>query len=322
MILTRTPLRISFVGGGTDLPVFYEKYNGGVISCTIDKYVYVMVNSKFDGNVRVSYSKTENEPIVNTLQHDIIKYTLLRMGINNGIEVVTMADIPGEGTGLGSSSSLAVGLLNALVQYTKKSCDLAEDACKIEIEDCKKPIGKQDQYAAAYGGLNYFIFTKKGVEVKRIPLFEDAYNFLNERLMLFYTGITRKSSGILQQQTANLMANGEKEKIYKEMAEDALVLYNKLVYEQDYSAIGEYLHYGWEKKKLLADEITSSNIDDWYDMARLSGAVGGKICGAGGGGFLLLYAEPKYHKQIETVLPLERKDFKLSLRGSEVLWTT
>lgn len=332
MIITRTPLRISLVGGGTDLPSFYARHGGAVVSFTIDKYVYIAANRPFENKLRISYSKTENVVFSKDVKHELVKACLERMGITHRIEVVSISDIPGKGTGLGSSSAFTVGLLNALTQYCllyqigegkmydSLNLDVAEAACDVEINYCGKKIGKQDQYAVTYGGLNHFVFNQDGmVEIKRIPLKEGYLEELNSRLLLFWTGRTRKSSEVLDKQNQNIRSDDNTVYLMEKMRDLALELYGELLLG-NIGAIGDMLHRNWMYKRQLADNITDPEIDGWYDTARHHGAVGGKLLGAGGGGFMLFYAPQKHHARIKSELPLRHVPFKITDKGTKLVY--
>lgn len=321
MIITRTPLRISLAGGGTDQPGFFKQTDGAVVSFAIDKYIYVLINDKFDGKNRVSYSITENVDLTPLIRHDIIREALLKFNVH-GVEIVTVGDIPGGGTGLGSSSALAVGLVRALCRYTGVNSNVhppvyAEMAYEIERDRCGYPVGKQDHWASAHGGLNLYRFMKDSVTVK--PLIEDI-NILYElenRFVLLWTGRNRPSADILKQQEANFSA-GRLE--YGEtMRNIALQLSDELA--QGYIAnIGAYLHENWMFKRGLAKGITNDWIDQKYDAAMEAGAKGGKICGAGGGGFFLFYGPLGIGPDLEKATGLKRVPFKITQLGSEVIY--
>lgn len=327
MILTKTPLRISLVGGGTDLPDFYEKHGGAVVSFTIDKYVYVAVNKPMENKVRVSYSENENVSLARDVKHELVRACLEKMGIHNQIEIVSISDIPGKGTGLGSSSAFTVGLLNALTQFSilhrekyPVLWDVAETACDIEIKMCGKPIGKQDQYACAYGGLNHLVFNKDGkVDLKRIPMKDDLLEELNSRLMLFYTGITRRSSDILNLQKDTIRTEDNVVYFMEKMRDDAVNLYEELS-TGNIHVVGDFLHKNWMRKRQLAPLITDENIDRWYKIARDHGAAGGKLLGAGGGGFMLFYVPKEYQKSVLDNLPLVHIPFKIDKKGTRIAY--
>lgn len=294
MIVTKTPLRVSFFGGGSDIPDFYEHYKGMVVSTTIDKYIQLAVNICKTDHTRVIYSEMEVALSANEIKHDRVRSALQRFNIKNNIEICSFSDVPTKGTGLGSSSTFTVGLVNALYnmhsrKYNKK--DLAETACEIEIKDCKQPIGKQDQYAATYGGFNVIRFDHSGVEVTSINVSSGTLMDLNNNMLCFSTGIFRQASGILGKQVDGLQkgSNIEMTKTMVSMAERSTILLRKGKIDD----FGAMLHDSWEIKKKLAANISNPQIDDMYEIARENGALGGKILGAGGGGYLLLYVQGK-----------------------------
>ena len=322
MIITRTPLRVSFAGGGTDLPSYYRRYGGGAVtSAAIDRYIHVLVNEKFDRSIRVAYSRTENVDRLDDLQHGLVREAMRLVGIPGALEVHTIADIPSEGTGLGSSSSLTVGLLNALHAYRGELRDpaqLAEEACQIEIERLSGTLGKQDQYIAAFGGVEYFDFhADDTVRVSPIPVATPEREALSDRLSLFYTGVTRRAEGILQQQSTRTEANRESLGRLKELAGSA----RTAIVRRDWPGLGAVLHEGWELKRGLTKGISNPEIDECYAKARAAGAWGGKITGAGGGGFLLLVHPPERSRQIADALsPMQRLPVRITPEGSRILF--
>jgi len=323
MIISRTPMRISFAGGGSDLSVYYRRGFGSVISTAIDKYIFITVNKKFDDLIRVSYSKTEMVESVDQIEHNIIREALKIVGVESGVDIVYMGDLPlgSAGVGLGSSSSLAVGVLNALYAYIGKHVSaerLAQEACKIEIEILGNPIGKQDQYAASYGGMNHLKFNKdESVFVEPIICKRETKEKLNQKLMLFYTGIERISSNILQEQKQRISDN------YRYL-DQIVTLSDQLrnsIIDNNFSAVGEILHEGWLYKKQFASSITNLVIDTFYDKAINAGAVGGKILGAGGGGFLLFYCEEEYQDNVRTaLLDLKETPFRFEPQGAKIIY--
>jgi len=325
MIISRTPLRTSFAGGGSDLAAYYRTASGAVVSSAIDKYIYITVNQKFDDLIRASYSQTEIVESVDELQHNIIRECLRMVGVKKGVEIVYMGDIPlgSAGTGLGSSSSLAVGVLNALYAY-KGECvsaeKLAREACAIEIDILDCPIGKQDQYIAAYGGLQYIRFNSdESVFVDPVICQRKTKELLNDRLMLFYTGVTRASSSILTEQKKNVNINRG---YLDELVELSKELRNILVGD-NLSRFGEILHKGWLAKTHLAGNITNPQIDEYYARARRAGAIGGKILGAGGGGFLLLYCENGKQASVRRALAeLQESPFGFEPQGSKIIYVS
>jgi D-glycero-alpha-D-manno-heptose-7-phosphate kinase len=324
MIISRTPLRISFVGGGSDLAAFYSHEPGAVVSTAINKYIYITVNPKFDRNIRASYSRTEIVEHVDELQHELIREGLKLTGIEGSIEITSISDIPSQGTGLGSSSTYTVGLLNALYAYQGHLAGaerLAREACMIEIEQCSHPIGKQDQYIAAYGGLKYIRFNPdESVFTDPIVCSPQARQGLQKRLLLLYTGLTRRSQSILTEQAKNTEQDESKRLSLRRMVALAEQLRDALV-KNDIDGFGEVLHAGWMEKRRLASGITRPCIDEWYETARAHGAVGGKILGAGGGGFLLLYAPIDRHREICQALPeLRPIPFHFEPQGSKLIY--
>lgn len=315
MIISKTPLRVSLVGGGTDIPAFYEKSPGAVVSFSIDKYVYVTVNDKFDGHFRVSYSETENVGSIYDIKHDLVRQALWQFQVKKGLEIVSVADIPGEGTGLGSSSAFTVGLINALNYHYQQDYlspgVLAELAFKVESGP-HPDIGKQDAYAAAYGDFNFMHFTRNSVEVTPLVMDEEVEKWF----LLLYTGITRSSVELLREQRKAL--EGKNFEIGKGMARLAEEFTRKY-YDGDLN-IGELLHENWLLKSCIAPGISNFEIDEWYRVARENGAEGGKLCGAGGGGFMLFYAPPDSHRKIAEATGLRRVEFKIAKEGSRVIY--
>jgi D-glycero-alpha-D-manno-heptose-7-phosphate kinase len=321
MIIVQTPLRISFFGGGTDFRGFYAREEGCVLSSAIDKCIFVVVKRRFDDRIRVGYTRTELVDRVDEVQHDLVREALRLAGVQRRIEINTMGDIPSAGSGLGSSSTVTVGLLNALHTFLGEPCDLetlARQACQVEIERLGKPIGKQDQYIAAYGGLRFIRFLPdETVAVERVDLPDGERRRLNQQLMLFYTHTTRRSETVLAEQKANIAARLEVLRALKELAYQG----RALLQEGDFDAFGRLLHRGWELKKQMASKISNGDIDGIYTAARKAGALGGKITGAGGGGFLLLYCprEKQYHVR-DALQPLAELPFHLEEDGTKVIF--
>ncbi len=309
MIISRTPLRMSFVGGGSDLPSFYRAHGGAVLSTAIDKYVYVTVNQKFDNGIRISYSRTEEAQSVDQIEHPIVRAAMQYLKLDGGIEITTIADIPSKGTGLGSSSTFAVGLLHVLNAFMGKyvsSEQLGRDSCHLEIDICGEPIGKQDQYAAAFGGFNLIEFKPDdSVIVSPVICDRSTVAELEANTLIFYTGITRSASVLLKQQSEEVANNSEKQRSMMRMVELAYVLREEL-HKNNVAAFGEILHENWMLKKGMTAGVSSQEIDDWYRTARESGATGGKILGAGAGGFLMLYAPQEKHESIKSALHMLR----------------
>ncbi|GBE26758.1 D-glycero-alpha-D-manno-heptose 7-phosphate kinase [bacterium BMS3Bbin03] len=322
MIIVQTPLRISFAGGGTDLKDFWKEEEGWVVSSAIDKYVYVIVKERFDDKIYVNYSEKEIVDSVDEIQHELVREAMKMTGIADGIEITTLADIPSDGgSGLGSSSSVTVGLLNAF--YAFKGIQqpaelLAQQACQIEIDILGKPIGKQDQYIAAYGGLRFFKFQKNGhVDVEKLPVYNENYRKMGSNLMLFYTGITRSADKILKSQKEN---TADKIDFLKTIKYQAAEIREYLLTNQ-FDRMGEVLRKTWECKKQLANGITLPEIESMYRKALEAGALGGKISGAGGGGFLLLYCPREKQNQVREVLKNYREfPFLLEQDGSKVIF--
>jgi D-glycero-alpha-D-manno-heptose-7-phosphate kinase len=314
---------MSFVGGGSDLPVFYRKCGGAVVSTAINKFVYVTVNKKFDDQIRVSYSKTEEARSVEKIKHPLVREAMKLLGVAGGIEITSIADIPSKGSGLGSSSSFTVGLLNALHAFANRhvSADrLARESCEIEIDRCGEPIGKQDQYAAAFGGFNFIQFNPDdSVHVEPIICKRETIERLQSQTLVFYTGITRRASNVLAQQQSALASEKKKRDITKKMVALAQSLRREL--QQNRSAsFGEIIHEGWLLKKTLARGISSDAIDGWYEKARNAGAIGGKLLGAGAGGFLMFVAPPEKHAAIAHAVKLRRTDFRFESQGSRIIF--
>lgn len=325
MIISRTPFRISFVGGGSDIDTYYRKKPGAVTSTAIDKYMYVTVNKRFDSTIRVSYTDTEIVNSVDELQHELVRETLKLVGLDGGLEITTIADIPA-GTGLGSSSSLTVGLLNAFYAYRGKHRSreqLAQEACEIEIDILEKPIGKQDQYAAAFGNLNHIQFNPdETVFVDPIICKEETKKQLDKNLLLFYTGIKRNSEDILKDQKKETKEKKAKQEVLGEMVKLARVI-REAVCNNDLSKFGDILHQNWLYKKQMSDKISNPKIDKWYKTAREAGAKGGKILGAGGGGFLLLYCEQENHPDLREAMEeygLRETPFHFEQEGSKIIY--
>ena len=302
MIITQTPFRLSFAGGGTDLEAFYKHDFGAVFSVTLNHHIYVTVHRRFEDNFRVSYSKTEFSNTVSEIPHELVRESMLSAGINQPLEVTTIADVPA-GTGLGSSSTLTVGLLNAFraVSGNVSSCaNLAELACAIEIDTLGNPIGKQDQYAAAFGGMNYMRFNSDGtVRVDRIPCERDVIKHIESHSLMIYTDQQRSASKILKKQTQGTV---DKLAVLTEMRDMAGEMKNIVSSGANMQDFGRLLDEGWRLKRSLGFGITNGLIDDWYEAAKKAGAIGGKLLGAGGGGFLYFIAPPERHERIIAAL--------------------
>lgn len=321
MIITRTPFRISFCGGGSDIPAFYEKHGGCVISTTIDKYMYISLHPSFQQNETIlKYSKTEIVDDITRIEHIYFKAMLEQVGVS-GVELSSTADIPA-GTGLGSSSAFTVGLLHTLYSYKNVFISkerLASEACKMELETLGQPIGKQDQYASAYGGLNFYTFQKDGtVFVEPVLMDPAALEKLQRRLMLFYVSGARSASEILGEQRKNI-TSGDKEENQKRIRDLTLELREGL-HSNNIDTVGEVLHKSWVLKRSLARGITNPEIDRLYETAIDSGAIGGKLLGAGGGGFLLFYVHESRQDKIRRALGVPQQTFRFDKQGSSIIY--
>lgn len=321
MIISQTPLRISFVGGGTDLPAFCNQEYGAVVSAAITSYTYITVNRRFDSSIRVAYSKTEIVDSPADLEHTIVRAALRVTGIEGQIEITTIGDVPA-GTGTGSSSSLTVGLLNALYAYQGKVTSprkLAEEACHIELDVLSKPIGRQDQYASAYGGVNYMRFNGDGsVDVEPLPCKKATIAELESRAMLMYTGRRRDADEILTKQS-----NGTRDRmpILRQMRDLAEAMRQALAGDGDLDEFSRIMREGWKLKRSLGFGITNQEVDDWYSAAIAAGAECGKLLGAGGGGFLFLLVPPSRQDAVREALdwPIEL-DVAIAPLGSRIIF--
>jgi D-glycero-alpha-D-manno-heptose-7-phosphate kinase len=321
MIITQTPLRISFAGGGTDFHDYYVRSGGCVVSTAIDKYIYVIIKERFDGKIRIGYSRTEMVDEVGEIEHELVREAMRRVGIERGVEISTMADIPSEGSGLGSSSSVTVGLLHALYAYKGilvTPDQLARQACEIEIDTLGKPIGKQDQYIAAFGGLRLIQFhPDNSVSVEAVPLSDEKRRRFGESLLLFYTGITRRADHILSEQKDNIES---KAAILDQLKAQTADICEALT-SDNMNRVGRILDAGWRHKRQLAGKISNTEIDALYDRALDAGAMGGKIAGAGGGGFLLLFCPPDRQTTVrEALRGLKELPFSLERDGTKVIF--
>jgi D-glycero-alpha-D-manno-heptose-7-phosphate kinase len=317
MIISQTPYRVSFAGGGTDLPAFYQKEYGAVLSTAVDQHMYVTIHRRFEPSIRVSYSRTEMAGTLDEVQHELVRESMRRVEVDEPLEITTIGDVPA-GTGMGSSSSLTVGLLNALYAYQNQVVSprlLAEQACQIEIEILNKPIGRQDQYAAAFGGVNYFRFNCDGtVDVEPVPCRAETLSELERRSLLLYTGQTRDANKILDRQSSGVV---ERMDVLRQMRDLAAQMRHTLTGEGDLDQFACLLHQGWDLKRSLGFGISKDHVNEWYDAARKAGATGGKLLGAGGSGFLLLMAPPWRHRAIREVLKRPRElPFRIARHGS------
>jgi D-glycero-alpha-D-manno-heptose-7-phosphate kinase len=321
MIVSKTPFRISFFGGGSDLPSYYMQEEGCVISTSIDKYLYITASKKFDQSIRLSYSVTENVAETKNLQHDIVRNILEVFKIKTGIEITSVSDLPSNGTGMGSSSAFAVGLINALFKYSEgakpNSEALALMACAVEIDMCEKTIGKQDQFACAYGGFNEFIFKKNSVIANPINISQSVKEELEENMLLLYTNTSRLANDILKEQSQNTESNLATMNSLREMVKLAHIFKDKVT-SQNLEDVGEMLDYSWQLKKNLTTNISNSELDELYQYCKKLGAKGGKILGAGGGGFMLVYADPKSQEKIKKELRRFKPfNVKIATEGSK-----
>lgn len=322
MIITRTPFRISFAGGGSDLKSFYENYGGAVLSTSINKYIYLSSHDFFEKNKSlIKYSKTElisnNDEIVHPIIREVFKYFKI-----NQIDFNSTADIP-SGTGMGSSSSFTVGLINLCCEIKNKFMskqEIADLACHVEIELLKEPIGKQDQYAASFGGLNFIEFNKDlTVSIEKINLPIEMKRTLNNNLILFYTGIKRSAKDVLAKQKKNIEGNKKIKNLIK-MVDLAYDLKDELKLG-NVDTLGEILHEGWMNKRELSSNISNNQIDELYNIGIESGASGGKLLGAGAGGFILFYCKEKYHNKLRSKLKkLDEFDFKMEESGTQIIF--
>jgi D-glycero-alpha-D-manno-heptose-7-phosphate kinase len=321
MLVSRTPVRVSFCGGGTDLAAFYRNHpDGGLVtSLTLDAYIYVTVNRRFDDSVRISYSQTEIVDDFEDLQHELVREAMRMTGVTSGVEVTTIADIPGRGTGLGSSSTVTVGLLHALYALAGEEVSaerLAQEACEIEIEVLGATIGKQDQYAAAYGGVNQIAFNPdESVTVSPISLDDEIVNSLASEFCLVWTGLSRQATPILEQQASNTSERMEQLGAMREQANAVAIA----LQDGKFSEIGELLGKGWELKRSLASGIANPEIDALYSSLIELGCTGGKLLGAGGGGFILVHTPPGVQDAIADSIPNKLIPLRVSSEGSTIL---
>jgi len=320
MIIIQTPLRISLFGGGTDFEYFYKHHGGAVLSTAIDKYIFVIVKERFDDSIYINYSKKEIVSHVDEIEHELVREAMRITGVTKGVEITTLSDVPSNGTGLGSSSSVTVGLLHALYTYNgelKTAEEMSREACQIEIDILKKPIGKQDQYIAAHGNIQFINFTSSGIRLDKVALSTEDKHRLNGNLLLFYTGLKSDSGAVLSEQKQNVQDNLEILTKMKGLAFEAKEIF--LLGEWD--ELGNLLHRSWQLKKQLAGKISNPEIDEIYETARKAGAIGGKITGSGGGGFLLLYCTTDKQDDVRSALNgLREFPFRFEHDGSKVLF--
>ena len=320
MIITQTPLRIGLLGGGTDLPGYYREHGGRVLNCALDKYIYVIVKQRFDDDIYVNYSRKEIVSRVDDLEHELVRETMRMTGVTSGVEITTLADIPSAGSGLGSSSAVTVGLLHALFAYQGRQMsaeELAERACSIEIDHCGKPIGKQDQYIAALGGIRDIRFGP-GDEVvaEELKLGAADRRALQHQIMLFYTGITRSANTILAEQNANVATTRPQLDLLRDLAGCAA----ERLRGGDVDAIGPAVRESWEAKRKLASGVSNNQIDREIGRALDAGASGVKLTGAGGGGFLLVICPMERQRTVrESLAHMQELPVKLDPLGSRVV---
>jgi len=325
MIVSRAPVRFSLGGGGTDLPSYSKEHGGFLVAAAIDKYIFVSMNRRFYDSIRLAYSKTETVDAVDHIEHRLFREALRFTGIQSGVELVSVADVPAN-SGLGSSSTFTVALLNALHAYKSEfvsSDQLADEACKIEIDILKEPIGKQDQYIAAYGGVTAFTFHKDGtVEAERVPMKLEVLDELERNLIIFYSGVERAASVVLSEQGQVIASNKDNavERMHriKELGYET----RRLLISGDVDSYGDLLHEHWTNKRKLASKMTDAVIDEHYEAARKAGAIGGKLMGAGGGGFFMFYARPGDRRAVYEALikrGLKPLRFRFDFDGARIV---
>ena len=324
MIITKTPLRMSYVGGGSDLPSYYSKYGGAVISTTVNKFVYVIVKPRFEKGIRLSYSKTENVLTRDEIEHPLVREAIRMLNIDDDIEIVSTADIPSTGTGMGSSSSFSVGLIKALTAFKGLSLPdlkIAEMACNLEIDLCKNPIGKQDQFAAAFGGLRVYRFNRDdSVSIESVTCNKQTIKKLNNETIAFYIGGTRSANDILKQQSADLN-NKDKAQAMAKMVKLVWDMKSELE-SQSTENFGAILNENWEIKRALSNDISNSKVDEIYDIAISCGSTGGKLLGAGGGGFMVFHAPSGDIKSAieKSLYKLRRVNLDVEPTGSSIIF--
>ncbi len=325
MIISRAPVRFSLGGGGTDLPSYYEQFGGFLVSAAIDSYIYVTANKRFYDDIRLAYSETEIVPNVQSIRHRIFREALTMTGIDHGIELASVADLPSN-SGLGSSSSFTVALLNALHTYKREfvsSKQLAEEACELEMVRLGEPIGKQDQYIAAYGNVTAFTFDKDGtVHVEPVPVRDEVLDELQNNLLIMYSGIERPANVVLSEQGKRVKkadsATLEGMHRIKEIGHEVY----RLLVDGNTDRYGELLHEHWMRKRKLASKMTDDRIDDYYETARKAGAIGGKLMGAGGGGFFMFYTRPENKRNVYEAMVkrgLKPLRFRFDLDGARIV---
>jgi D-glycero-alpha-D-manno-heptose-7-phosphate kinase len=321
VIVTQTPLRVGLVGGGTDLPGYYREHGGRVLNAAIDKYIYVIVKQRFDDEIYVNYSQKEIASRVEDIQHELVREAMYMTGVRSGVEITTLADIPSAGSGLGSSSAVTVGLLNALFAYQGRQVtarELAERACTIEIDRCRKPIGKQDQYAAAFGGICDLRFGPGDrVDVEQIILSPQMRRLMSNELLLFYTGMTRSANVILGEQSTNTPDRLPQLAQLRDLAGEAV----DGLRAGDVEAVGVAVKKSWEAKRTLASGVSNIQIDEAVEGALGAGATGAKVTGAGGGGFMLVVCPLERQRAVRDELSHMRElPIKIDPSGSRLVF--
>tara|TARA_B100000945_G_scaffold318516_1_gene323559 strand:- start:24677 stop:25654 length:978 start_codon:yes stop_codon:yes gene_type:complete len=325
MIISRTPLRVSFCGGGTDIDDFSmsEPTGGRVVSAALSRFVYVTINRRFDDRIRISYSSMEDVDSLDNIQHGLVREALRLTGIESGVEITTIADIPGQGTGLGSSSSVTVGLLNAMHAFQGRQVSkeqLAEEACEIEIDTLGAPIGRQDQYAASFGGVNSIRFGETGVHVEQIEVSDQLSATISENFTLVFTGMTRSASKVLSEESEDESDKSSRMREIRKHADEAASHLDN----GDLASLGAILNETWISKRGVSSMVTNSHIDELYERAISSGAIGAKLLGAGNGGFLLVYGNRELRGLLQKELGANHRMFPLEIdfSGSRIIFGT
>jgi len=320
MLVTKTPLRVSFFGGGTDFSRYYERDHGCVLSTAIDRYVYIMLNRKFDDRIQLNYRLTEIVDHVDQILHPTLREAIRHAELDCGIELSAQADFPSHGTGLGSSSSFLVGVLNALYSLKGEEASpsrLAEDACGIEIGTLREPIGKQDQYIAAFGGINLIRFSKDKVEVEPLSVKPETMEALRRRLLFFYTGVGRSASRVLKEQNDRI----EEKLAYLDKLRGMAMEAKAELERGRIDSLGRMLDESWQMKRTFASGVSNDTIDNYYRAAMEAGAEGGKILGAGGGGFFMFYCPEGRQDDVRKALaPMREVGFGFPAHGSKVVY--
>jgi D-glycero-alpha-D-manno-heptose-7-phosphate kinase len=325
MIVSRAPVRFSLGGGGTDLPSYSREHGGFLVAAAVDKFVFVCVAKRFSDDIRLAYSESETVKSVDQLRHRIFRTALQMTGLKSGLELHSLADVPAN-TGLGSSSSFTVALLNGLHAFKREFVPaevLAQEACRLEIDELKEPIGKQDQYIAAYGGISALTFNRDGsVEVERLPLRDEVLDDLESNLVIYYSGVERAASTVLKEQAKTIVEN-------KDAAVQRMHRIKELGYETkrilltgQTDVYGEMLHEHWTNKRKLAANMSDSTIDEHYEAARKAGAIGGKLMGAGGGGFFMFYVRATDRRRVQETLAargLRPLRFRFDFDGARIM---